>query len=122
MPRPFHTLAPCLLGILVLAGCHRATESPASEPQQAPAAPAAPAAGPAAPSAPANDGPTVAEADLGAVLEEMTQALRKFSFERKRLPSSLDELVTAGYLGALPKAPAGRRFAIEPRETRIVVR
>ncbi len=86
-------------------------------------APAAPAAGTAAPTAPSvADGPAIAEADVSAILEEMTQALRKFSFEKKRLPGSIDELVTAGYLGAKPTAPGGKRFTIDPKEARVVLK
>jgi hypothetical protein len=63
----------------------------------------------------------VAEADLAPVLGELTQAIRKFSFEQKRRPTSLDELVSAGYLGAVPTTTDGRRFSIDPKTMQVVV-
>jgi len=117
MSRPFQLAALCLLPIL--ASCSKDQEAPAAEPSTAPAAKIAPAA-PATPAVP--DGPAIAEADVSAVLEEMTQSLRKFSFEKKRLPASIDELVTAGYLGAKPTAPGTKRFAIDPKEARVVLK
>jgi len=116
-PRP-SLAALCL--VLGLTACNRPEN-------QAPVAitdpPTAPAAGPAAPATPTvPDGPAIAEADVSAILEEMTQALRKFSFEKKRLPTSIDELVTAGYLGAQPTAPGGKRFSIDPKEARVVLK
>jgi len=49
---------------------------------------------------------------MAAILAELTQAVRKYGMERRRVPASLDELVTAGYLRAIPPAPQGKRFAI----------
>jgi hypothetical protein len=99
-----------------LTACNRPDNQAPLATSDAPPAPAAPT-NPAVP-----DGPAIAEADVSAVLEEMTQALRKFSFEKKRLPTSIDELVTAGYLGAKPSAPGGKRFAIDPKEARVVLK
>jgi hypothetical protein len=99
-----------------LTACNRPDTQVPLATSDAPPAPAAPTT-PAVP-----DGPAIAEADISAVLEEMTQALRKFSFEKKRLPTSIDELVTAGYLGTKPTAPGSKHFAIDPKEARVVLK
>ncbi len=45
-------------------------------------------------------------------LNELTQAVRKYAVEQRRAPGTLNELVTNGYLAAIPAAPAGKKFAI----------
>jgi hypothetical protein len=106
--------------VLGLTACNRPENQAPVSANDAPATPVAGVTAPAAPPVP--DGPAIAEADVSAILEEMTQALRKFSFEKKRLPGSIDELVTAGYLGAKPTAPGSKRFAIDPKEARVVLK
>ena len=106
--------------VLGLTACNRQENQAPAAVTDAPTAPAASTASPATPTVP--DGPAIAEADVSAILEEMTQALRKFSFEKKRLPGSIDELVNAGYLGAKPTAPGGKRFTIDPKEARVVLK
>ncbi len=54
----------------------------------------------------------VAPAQSELVLNELTQAVRKYAAEQRRAPIALDELVTNGYLAAIPSAPAGKKFAI----------
>jgi hypothetical protein len=53
-----------------------------------------------------------AGADPAPMLAQMTQVLRRFSVEHRQVPKSLNDLVAAGYLTALPAAPAGKQFAI----------
>jgi hypothetical protein len=70
--------------------------------------------------------PTTARADtsgtaLAATLAELTQALRKYSFERQRLPKSFSEVVSAGYVKDMPSAPQGKKFAIEPKTVQVVL-
>ncbi len=117
MSRSFQLAALCLIPFL--ASCSKDQEAPAAEPSNVTATRTTIGA-PTTPAVP--DGPAIAEADVSAILEEMTQALRKFSFEKKRLPTSIDELVTAGYLGAKPTAPGSKRFAIDPKEARVVLK
>jgi hypothetical protein len=62
------------------------------------------------------------EQDLTAILSELTQAVRKFSAEQRRVPASLDELVSAGYLTQLPTAPAGKKFVIDQKELKVAVK
>ncbi len=52
-----------------------------------------------------------AQTDLA--LNELTQAVRKYAVEQRRVPKALDELVTNGYLTAIPSAPAGKKFVID---------
>jgi hypothetical protein len=61
------------------------------------------------------------EAELNAALEQLTQALRKYSFERRRLPKTLGEVVTAGYVTEIPQAPPGQVFAINPKTMQVVL-
>lgn len=60
-------------------------------------------------------------ADPAPMLAQLTQVLRRFSVEHRRVPKSLNELVAAGYLAALPAAPAGKQFAIEPKHLEVVL-
>ena len=64
----------------------------------------------------------MAEPDLGGVLAELTQALRRFSAEKREMPASLEALVAAGYVQALPQAPAGKVFAIDPKNVRVILK
>ncbi len=53
------------------------------------------------------------QAEVAPVLNELTQVVRKYAAEQRRAPAALDELVTNGYLAAIPSAPAGKKFAID---------
>lgn len=65
---------------------------------------------------------TAPEPDLTPLLSELTQAVRKFSAEQRRVPKSLDDLVAAGYLSQLPTAPLGKTFTINQRELNVTVK
>lgn len=52
------------------------------------------------------------QAQLAALLNDLTQAVRKFAAEHQRAPTSLDELVTGGALSSVPQAPPGKKFVI----------
>ncbi len=102
---------------VILGGCQKqesASESSAST------APTASATDPSANSDAASPTPSD-EARLAATLDELTQALRKFSAEKQRVPKKLDELVAAGYLGQIPPAPAGKKFVIEEKRVQVIV-
>lgn len=47
-------------------------------------------------------------------LDALTQAVRRYSAEKRRVPSSLNEVVAAGYVKILPPPPPGMRYAIHP--------
>ncbi len=52
-------------------------------------------------------------AQIATVLSALTQAVRKYAVEQRRVPKSFDEIVAAGYLSATPQAPAGKKFTID---------
>lgn len=54
-------------------------------------------------------------------LAELTQALRKYSFEKQRVPKNFGELIAAGYVKDPPPAPPGRKFAIDPKNVQVVL-
>jgi hypothetical protein len=53
------------------------------------------------------------EAQMAAVLNELTQAVRKFGVEQRRVPKSLEEVAARGYLSGVPPAPAGKKYVID---------
>lgn len=75
---------------------------------------AAPSAAPAPVSA-APENASAPPADSTALLAELTQAVRRYAAEQKKVPGSLDELVSEHYLPSIPAAPAGKRFAIDKK-------
>lgn len=84
-----------------------------------PSAPPAEATTPAEPTAPAPPVPATApdaapsdQAAIAELLGQLTQAARKFAAEQQRVPQSLEELVSRGYLTRVPAAPAGKAFTI----------
>ena len=98
-----HTLLS--LALAVFAGCAQKSAT------EAPAAPiAAPAAAKTAAAA-SSEAPQ--EVDRTATQDRLTQVLRRYSAETQRVPKSLDELVTAGYLPELPAAPAGKKYVFD---------
>ena len=61
------------------------------------------------------------EAALNAALGELTQALRKYSFEHQRVPKTFSEVVSAGYVKNMPQAPPGKRFEIDAKTVQVVL-
>jgi hypothetical protein len=114
---------PILLGSLVAftSGCR---PDPAASPEaggNAGATPSALTAPAPAESLSAGDAAVAVDGDYTAVLAELTQALRKFSFEQKRAPRSFDELVTAGYVTARPTPPPGQKFSVDAKSMQVVL-
>src|SRR5262245_50142858 len=108
------SMRPRLLMVCLLAtwiGCGKRTEpSPASAENPA-ATVASPAIQP--PTLPSLNATALDESQTAALLKELTQAVRKFSVEQRRVPKNLEELVANSYLIGVPPAPAGKRFAID---------
>lgn len=50
----------------------------------------------------------------------LTGAVARFHDKFRRLPRDWNELVTAGFIQAMPQPAAGNRFAVDP-DTRIIV-
>jgi membrane-bound lytic murein transglycosylase B len=88
--------------LLLLPGCSKpASPAPATQ-----STPAAEAANPA---------------DMTATLATLTQALRKYSIENKRVPATFEELITAGYVSNPPPAPPGQKFAVNPKGVQVIL-
>jgi hypothetical protein len=100
-----------LFTALLLTACAKNT-APSSTPQSAPSAADA-AAATAAPDLAATAGAAIDNATAEAKAAELTQVVRKYAAEKQRAPKSFDEIVAAGYLSAVPEAPAGKTFAID---------
>ena len=56
-----------------------------------------------------------------AALTDLTKVLRQYSFEKRKLPQSLNEIVDAGYLQKIPEAPAGKKFVIDQKTVQVVL-
>jgi len=113
-----------LLMVLLLTGCGKSPET--SRPT--PVSTTEPAQSEKTDAAPATEQPAVAatfsnasEAAWNAALGELTQALRKYSFEHQRLPKTFSEVVAAGYVKNMPQAPPGKRFEIDPKTVQVVL-
>ena len=46
-------------------------------------------------------------------LAELTRQVRRYSIEKRKLPQSVGDLVTAGYIQSVPPAPTGKKYAID---------
>ena len=65
--------------------------------------------------------PVAVPADTSAALGVLTQAVRKYSAERRQVPKSLNEVVNAGYLQNLPAAPAGKKFVLDTKRLEVTL-
>jgi len=102
----------CLLA--TLAGCGKRPVPPPPPAESTATAPV-PASEPSAGARPVEAAPVAARADdaqTAALLNELTQVVRRYGVEQRRVPKTLDELVANGYLASVPPAPAGKKFAI----------
>jgi hypothetical protein len=54
-------------------------------------------------------------------LADLTQALRKYSFERRQMPRSFSEVIAAGYVQPVPQAPPGKKFEIDPKTKHVAL-
>jgi hypothetical protein len=70
---------------------------------------------PAADAASATGNPTAGydEARVKADLEDMNKLLRAYVQATKAIPKSVDELVSRGFVRALPSPPPGKAYAIQ---------
>lgn len=59
--------------------------------------------------------------ELEVALAELTQVLRKYSFEHQRVPKTFNEVVAAGYMKGVPQAPPGKKFEIDPKTVQVVL-
>ena len=112
---------PFLLAVL-LTCCGKSPKTsqanPAGEPSQGEKTEAVPGTAQPAVAATVSN---ASEAALNAALGELTQALRKYSFEHQRLPKTFSEVVSAGYVKNMPQAPPGKRFEIDAKTVQVVL-
>ena len=54
-------------------------------------------------------------------LDTLTQALRRYSMERRKVPADLNEVIAAGYLKGMPAAPAGKKFGINTKRLEVIL-
>lgn len=76
--------------------------------------PAQSRAGSPSPSQPWGNAAPLPSTSTAVDLDALTQAVRRYSAEKRRVPSSLNEVVAAGYVKMLPPPPPGMRYAIHP--------
>jgi hypothetical protein len=55
------------------------------------------------------------EAEIEAMLADLTQMVRRYGMEQQQAPATLQDLVAKGYLSGIPPAPAGKKFAINQK-------
>jgi hypothetical protein len=107
-------------GIFLLAGCGKKPTATAASNAVAEAAvsQSAPLAGNAPRVVPIT---VAASVDASAQLAQLTQVLRRYAVEHRRVPQSLAEVVAAGYLTALPAAPAGKQFVVDAKRMQVLL-
>lgn len=52
---------------------------------------------------------------------ELTKQVRRYSLEKRKLPQSLADLVTAGYIQSVPPAPTGKKYAIDADRAQVIL-
>lgn len=119
-----------------LVGCKKGDTSPAagsssSKPAAMPKVPAVASSEPAPPppgepgtsSAPAPVAPAAAPQPEGSKdpVVLITEGLMNFMLAKERAPKDLNELVSTGYLKALPTPPPGKKFAYEPTKLAVTL-
>jgi competence protein ComGC len=66
-------------------------------------------------------GDTTETASTSPELAELTKQVRRYSIEKRKLPQSVEDLVTAGYIQAVPPAPTGKKYAIDTDRAQVIV-
>jgi hypothetical protein len=103
----------CLLflgAVLACAGCGKSSQSPQTQ-----------SAGREAENNATSPAGAKEAASADAVLRQLTDAVRKYSVEKRRTPADLNEVIAAGYLPVAPQAPPGKKFAINARREVVLV-
>jgi len=110
---------------LCLIGCGKSkpettdtTQSPAPASQPAAEQPSAPP--PTADAAPATGDAPAPEAEDPS-LEALNKSLTAYIMGQLKEPTTLEELVKAGYIKRLPQPPPGKKFALNGNRTAVVL-
>jgi hypothetical protein len=93
---------------LFLAGCSKQPDV---------AAPIAPATTPAIP--PANPAQARAASEANLQVKDLELQVDAYQKIYKRKPESLEQMVREGFLRALPPAPPGKRYSLDPVTSRV---
>src|SRR5262245_17966457 len=93
------------------------TTVPTPPPNSSPA----PVGPPPVPHAPVQPVAIAANASSDAVLDQLTQALRKYSMEKRRMPATIGEVISAGHVSGLPQPPLGKQYAIHKKQVSVVL-
>ncbi len=101
---------------LAVAGCSKKEPGSANQAGSESVAPAAPA-----PTRPANPAQAQAEQEVPYQVHDLQLSVEAYEKIKKRKLASLDQLVSEGFLTALPPAPPGKRFALDPATARVSV-
>jgi len=54
-------------------------------------------------------------------ITELTKEVRRYSFEKRKLPQKVEDLVAAGYIQSIPPAPAGKKYAIDTKRVEVIL-
>ena len=126
----FCLIVGCLsVGLLGSAACRRKRDQVQDSGSQAPAAaPGSPAASPAPAALPTDGKSAPASQSLPPVasipanhFSTLSQALLTFRRDKQRAPKDWQELITTGYLKALPPAPPGKRYTFHPQSLDVLM-
>jgi competence protein ComGC len=52
---------------------------------------------------------------------QLTQQVRRYSLEKRKLPQTLDDLVVAGYIKTVPQAPIGKKYAVDAERAEVIL-
>ena len=102
---------------LALTGCGKKEAAV----ETAPAPPSTQSSTTPAPTPVTHTAPPAAAIEKTTDLDSLTQALRRYSMERRKVPADLNEVMAAGYLKAMPAAPAGKKFGINTKRLEVVL-
>src|SRR4051812_37437276 len=108
-----------LMAAVLLAGCSRHSEGPATASQSAPSESQPVAAKPEV--KPGPPGLNAAAGTTEATLHQLTYLLRKYSAANQHAPASLNEVVSDDYLASLPAPPAGKKYGLDPKRLEAIL-
>ncbi|NGO38982.1 hypothetical protein G4L39_06175 [Limisphaera ngatamarikiensis] len=112
-----------VLGLVLFQACGRS--GPSTDPAATPPTGSPPSVEPGQPlgppGSPAHVNTPAAPAAAAPDLQALTQAVRRYSAERRRVPGGLDEVVAAGYIKTLPPPPPGMRYTIDPKRLEVML-
>lgn len=55
------------------------------------------------------------------IQQELTGAIHLYSMDKQKMPADFETLVKEKYLKAMPKAPPGKRFALDRNRMQVVI-